>query len=276
MPESYAVPAEGTVDYQYFTLDPSFKEDMWITSAEARPGNTAVVHHIVLFAVPPGRKLRSPEEAQAMGHIVAVYAPGMNPWKYPDGTAMKIEAGSTFVIQSHYTPNGTAQSDRSYVGLKFATPDKVKKRIRYSMAVNMDFEIPPGADNAEVVSRALLLKDTLLLNLYPHMHYRGKSFRFEVEYPAGGREVLLDVPRYDFAWQLRYDLSEPKLLPKGSRLICTAHYDNSPANPSNPDPTKAVRFGLQTYEEMMVGYYTTVPVDDEVAKNEQKPSSGAP
>ncbi len=267
MKEPYAVPAEGTVDYQYFEIDPGFKEDVWITSAEARPGNTAVVHHVVLFAVPPGRVLQNPEEAQAVGQIVALYAPGMNPWRYPQGAAVRVEAGTKFYIQLHYTPNGTKQTDRSYVGLNFAKPGSVKKRVRYNMSVNTNFEIPPGADNAEVISRVLILKDTLLLNLFPHMHYRGKAFRFELEFADGRRETLLDVPRYDFAWQLRYDLAEPKLMPKGSRLICTAHYDNSEANPYNPDPTKTVRFGLQTYEEMMVGYYSTIPVADEVVQN---------
>jgi hypothetical protein len=97
------------------------------------------------------------------------------------------------------------------------------------------------------------------------MHYRGKSFRFEAEYPEGSKEILLDVPRYDFNWQLRYDLAEPKLLPKGTRLVCTAHFDNSAANPLNPDPTKAVRFGLQSWEEMFVGYYTSVAAEDELA-----------
>ena len=157
---------------------------------------------------------------------------------------MKIEAGSTFVIQMHYTPNGTEQQDRSYVGLKLVDPPKTSRtRCATAWRSNAAFEIPPRAADHEVVARKRFLQDTLLLNLFPHMHYRGKSFRFEAEYPDGRREVLLDVPHYDFNWQLRYDLAEPKFMPKGSRLICTAHFDNSAANPleSRPDANRALR-----------------------------------
>ncbi|HEX3726372.1 MAG TPA: thiol-disulfide isomerase, partial [Pirellulales bacterium] len=263
MAQPATVPAEGTVEYQYALVEESVKEDLWVTVAEARPGNAAVVHHVVLFAVPPERKVKDLEDAQINGQMISVYAPGMNPWRYPDGVAMKIAAGSQLVLQLHYTPNGTQQSDQSYVGLKLARPGEVKQRVRYNLVANPNFEIPPGADDYEVKQAVRIAKDLRLLNLFPHMHYRGKSFRFEAEYPDGSREVLLDVPRYDFSWQLRYDLAEPKVLPKGTRLICTAHYDNSAANPYNPDPTKSVRFGLQSWEEMLVGYYTSVAVDEE-------------
>lgn len=271
MQEEYTVPAEGVIDYQYFQIDPGFTEDKWLSMAEARPGNTAVVHHIVLFSLPPGTKIRNPEEAQAQGQMIAVYAPGMPPWRYPEGTGIKIAAGSTFYIQMHYTTNGIQQKDRSMVGLKFADPTTVRKKVMYGMAVNAGFEIPPHADNHEVVSKVKFSKDMLLLNLFPHMHYRGKSFRIESVTPDGEREVLLDVPHYDFNWQLRYDLAEPKFMPKGSQLICTGHFDNSESNPSNPDPTKAVRFGLQTFEEMLVGYYTIVRADEDLTKGEPEP-----
>ncbi len=263
MAEPYRVPAEGTVDYQYFIVEPELKNDLWIAAAEARPGNQAVVHHVVLYALGPGMKLANLAEVQAVGKMVTLYAPGMNPWQYPPGTAMKIEKGSTLIIQTHYTPNGTAQDDRSYVGLKLADMKTVKRQVRYGMSVNINIQIPPGAEDYVLVSRKPFLRDALLLNLFPHMHYRGKSFRFEAEYPDGRRELLLDVPHYDFNWQLRYDLAEPKFMPKGSKLVCTAHYDNSDANPLNPDPTKTVRFGLQTWEEMMVGYYSTISAVDE-------------
>jgi len=263
MPEAFTVPAEGTVEYQHFVIDPQLKEDVWISAAEARPGNAAVVHHIVLFAVPPGVNLSNPGQAQQLGRMIAIYSPGMNPWKYPAGTAVKIEAGTKFVIQGHYTPNGVEQQDRSHVGLKFADPATVKRTVRYGMVVNATFAIPPHAADTEVVAKHRFPKDFLLLNLFPHMHYRGKSFRFEAEYPDGTREVLLDVPRYDFNWQLRYDLTEPKKMPKGTQLICTAHFDNSDANPTNPDPSRTVRFGLQSWEEMLVGYYTIVPAEED-------------
>jgi peroxiredoxin len=274
MDQAFEVAAEGTVDYQYFVVEPELKEDLWIASAEARPGNVSVVHHVVLFAVGPGIKVDHLEEVQAVGKMIAIYAPGMNPWTYPEGTAVKVEKGSSFVIQTHYTPNGTRQMDRSYVGLRLADPAKVKRRANYGMAVNPNILIPPGADDVEIKSGTRFARDTLLLNLFPHMHFRGKSFRFEAEYADGRREVLLDVPRYDFNWQLRYDLAEPKFLPKGTRLLCTAHYDNSASNPWNPDPTATVRFGLQSWEEMMVGYYTTMPAAERIAATDKPTGAG--
>ncbi|MGD9723148.1 MAG: redoxin domain-containing protein [Pirellulales bacterium] len=268
MEKPYTVPAEGTVEYQYFTVGPKLEKDLWVSIAECRPGNARVVHHVVLFAVPPGEKLAKLEEAQGRGQMIGVYAPGMNPWRYPAGTAMKIVAGSTLVIQMHYTPNGFEQSDKSMVALKLLEPDDVKQEVRYGMVVNPSFEIPPHAENHVAEARKLFLKDSYVLNLFPHMHYRGKSFKFEAEFPDGRREVLLNVPHYDFNWQLRYDLAKPVFMPKGSRLVCTAVWDNSDANPLNPDPSQTVRFGLQSWEEMMVGYYTTIraPVGEETAR----------
>ncbi|MEX2113957.1 MAG: redoxin domain-containing protein [Pirellulales bacterium] len=270
MDQAYEVPAEGVVDYQYFTVGPKLEKDFWVSIAEARPGNPQVVHHVVLFAMPPSEANTPADQAQQRGQMIGVYAPGMNPWRYPAGTAMKIEAGSRLVIQMHYTPNGTAQSDRSYVGLKLLEPSEVKEEVRYGMVVDSSFEIPPHADDHEVVARKMFLRDVYLLNLFPHMHYRGKSFKYEAEFPDGRREVILDVPRYDFNWQLRYDLAEPVFLPRGTRLICTAHFDNSEGNPLNPDPAAAVRFGLQSWEEMLVGYYTTIraPTGEKTARSE--------
>jgi len=267
MEEPFSVPAEGVVDYQDFRIDPGFTEDVWVTAAEARPGNPSVVHHIVLFAVP--KESRGSTDSMNFGQMIAIYAPGMPPWQYPNGTAMCIKKNMDLVFQLHYTPNGRQQTDQSYVGLKLTTEDQVKKRIRYGMALNMAFEIPPHADDHVVESKVTFRRDTLLLNLFPHMHYRGKSFRFEAFYPDGTQEVLLDVPNYDFNWQLRYDYAEPKFMPKGTKVICTGHFDNSADNPRNPNPDEKVTFGLQSWEEMMVGYYTTVPAVDDVAQRDE-------
>lgn len=253
--EPVSVPAEGTVAYQYFQVDAGFAEDKWITAAECRPDNRAVVHHIVAFFVPPGEKLRGGLRGAMVG-----FAPGMPPNRFDDGAAMFVPAGSRVVFQMHYTPNGSEQKDRSSLGLVFADPATVTQRIGGGMAGNRFFQIPPGDDNYEVRSHHRFDKDVRLLTLTPHMHLRGKSFRYEAAYPDGSREVLLDIPHYDFNWQLRYRLAEPKLLPKGTQLECTAHFDNSAGNLANPDPTKPVRWGDQTWEEMMIGYFSTLPV----------------
>ncbi|HVA50839.1 MAG TPA: redoxin domain-containing protein [Pirellulales bacterium] len=254
--EPVKVQAEGTVAYQYYTVDPGFTEDKWIKAAECRPDNRGVVHHIVAFFVPPGEKLRDGVRGAMVG-----YAPGMPPTCFDDGTAMFVPAGSRVIFQMHYTPNGSEQLDRSSLGLVFADPATVTRRIGGGMAGNRFFQIPPGADNFEVRSHHHFDNDALLLTMTPHMHLRGKSFRYEAAYPDGTREVLLDIPHYDFNWQLRYRLAEPKLLPKGTTLECIAHFDNSADNLANPDPTKPVRWGDQTWEEMMIGYFSTLPVE---------------
>lgn len=257
--EPVAVQAEGTVAYQYYSVDPGFTEDKWIKAAECRPDNRGVVHHIVAFFVPPGEKIRD-----GVQHVMVGYAPGMPPVQFQDDAAMFVAAGSRIVFQMHYTPNGSEQRDRSSMGLVFADPTTVKMRVGGGAAANRFFQIPPGDGNFEVRSHYRFNKDVRLLTLTPHMHLRGKSFRYEAEYPDGTREVLLDIPHYDFNWQLRYRLAEPKLLPKGTKLECTAHFDNSAENLANPDPTQAVRWGDQTWEEMMIGYFATLPVEPNV------------
>ncbi len=256
----YDVPAEGTVDYQYFSVDPGWTEDKWIQATESRPGNRSVVHHIIVFVQAPGGG-----DFAARGGIGG-YAPGMTPNVCPPGTALHVPAGSKLVFQMHYTTNGVAQNDRSMVGVKFADRETVKKQIRGGVVGNATFRIPPNDPNYEIVAKHLFFKDTLLINLTPHMHVRGKDFKYVAQYPDGTSEVLLDVPHYDFNWQLRYMLKEPKLMPKGSRLVCTAHFDNSADNLANPDPNQEVTYGDQTWEEMMFGFYTSVDPKQDLSK----------
>lgn len=259
--EPFPVPAEGVVDYQHFTVDLGLEQDAWLQGAEPRAGNASVVHHMVCFIQPPGSS-----GVIAFGNRLAgVFAPGTPPWTFPQGTAIHVPAGSKMVIQMHYTPNGRPAEDRSYVGLKWADASSVKRQALSLMAPNMWLRIPPGADNHEVTAKFRAKRDMLLLNLFPHMHLRGKDFRFVLEYPNGDQEILLDVPRYDFNWQLRYDLAEPKLIPKGSRIVAIGHFDNSADNPNNPDPTQTVEFGEQTWEEMLVGFFTAASAEEDVA-----------
>lgn len=263
--EPYTVPAEGVVQYQFYEVDPGFKEDKWVKMAEARPGNPAVVHHIIAFIRPPG------SGGGFGGGTQIGYAPGMPPRVFEKGQAIYIPAGSKFVFQMHYTPNGTEQEDRSYLGLIFADPKEVTKTVRGDATGNVSFTIPPGNGNYKVTSKKRFSKDTLLVSMLPHMHLRGKSFRFELEKPDGTREILLDVPKYDFNWQLWYNPVEPVLMPKGSRLHCTAYFDNSEDNPHNPDPTKEITWGEQTWEEMMFGFISTIDPNEDLAKAGGKP-----
>ncbi|MCA9069539.1 MAG: hypothetical protein KDA84_11475, partial [Planctomycetaceae bacterium] len=223
--ESFQVPAEGTVRYQYFRVDPGFTEDKWITMAEVQPGNRAVVHHILVIVRPPQGFRRGGLERSEW---LAGYVPGLRAKQYPEGYAKLIPAGSQLIFQVHYTPNGSPQEDLSRVGLIFAKPDEVKKAIVTTKAANGKLAIPPHDANHKVeATTGSLPVDVELLGMMPHMHLRGKSFLYEALTPGQENpETLLDVPAYDFNWQTGYLLEEPMTLPAGTRIHCVAHFDN--------------------------------------------------
>jgi hypothetical protein len=250
MPDPYVVKAEGTLPYQTFRVPTRFEEDTWVQAAEVHPGEPSVVHHITVAISDPKAGLLAALREQ--DQWLANYTPGFSDQVYAAGMGKLIPAGSDLIMQVHYTPVGRAKADRSKIGLILA-----RTRPRWQVAsinhCTMAFVIPPGAPNHEVKSRLTLKSDTTLLSLRPHMHLRGKDFKFTATYPDGASEVLLSVPAYDFGWQAEYQLTEPKRLPKGTRLDCLAHFDNSADNPANPDPTKRVWFGMQTDDEMMCG-----------------------
>lgn len=257
----FAVPAEGEVKYQYFRVDPKFTEDKWIKCAQLLPGNRGVVHHILAFA-----RLKGTREGieGARGFLVG-YVPGSQAEQFPEGMAKRIPANSELIFQVHYTPIGTAQTDLSQLGIVFADPDDVKLEVKTTSAVQPRLRIPPGEANYKVT--ALLpekLPECRLITMAPHMHLRGKAFRYMAVYPDGKKEILLDVPEYDFNWQTGYRAAEPVKIPAGSRIECEATFDNSAANLNNPDPTKTVRWGDQTDDEMMIGYFDiVVPIGED-------------
>lgn len=265
----YQVPAEGEVRYQYFVVDPGFTEDKWIQAAECRPGNRSVVHHIIVAAQPPGGRSKNAGGDLDSEWLTAT-APGAKPLMLPEGLAKFVPAGSRLIFQLHYTPNGTAQEDLSHVGLIFADPKKVKKEVVTQNAATHRFRIPAGANNHRVEASYTFAKDSLMLAMFPHMHLRGKSFRYTAVYPDGENEVLLDVPRYDFNWQNAYVFPEPKRMPAGTKLQCVAHFDNSEENLANPDPTKDVTWGDQTWEEMMIGYFDLMLADQDLTQQAAK------
>ena len=260
--EPDTVQAEGVVEYQYFTVDPGWTEDKWIQAAEARPDNRSVVHHNIAFVRPPQEP--GAKRDRIRGGLLAGYAPGGGVREYHKGVAKFVPAGSKLVFQMHYTPNGSVQKDRSYVGVVFADPKTVHKRVQGGTPSNHSFAIPPGDPHYKVTSTHEFAEDMELFWFAPHMHLRGSAFRYEAAYPDGRREILLDVPKYDFNWQLRYILAEPKLMPAGTTMHCTAYFDNSEDNLANPDPTETVRWGDQTWEEMMIGWFGAVSADEDL------------
>ena len=250
----FDVPADGVVRYQYFTVDPGFEEDRWVTGAEIVPGNRAVVHHVLVYVRPP--KSRESEAAGGGEHLVG-YVPGLRARPLPDGMAKLIPAGSKLVFQVHYTPIGTPQQDLTHLGLVFADPADVDHVVVTTRAsTGNKLRIPPRDGNFRTeATTPAAPQDVQLLSLMPHMHLRGKSFRYEARYPDGRTEVLLDVPNYDFNWQTAYLLSELKTLPAGTRVHAVAHFDNSSHNLNNPNPDVEVRWGDQSWNEMMIGYF---------------------
>lgn len=262
MPKEFTVKAEGTVAYQYFVVDPGFTEDKFVQYAECRPGNRSVVHHIILLVHPPDN-FDDPNGLRS--DWLTATAPGAKPLALPDGYGKRIPAGSKLIFQMHYTPNGSVQIDRSSVGLKFADPKSVKQEVYTRRAAMERFRIPPNTADHVVTANHRFNQDTTMLAMFPHMHLRGKAFRYEATYPDGRREVLLDVPRYDFGWQNAYVLAEPKKFPKGTTIQCTAHFDNSESNLNNPNPNVAVFWGDQTWQEMMIGYFDVVPAHQDLS-----------
>ncbi|HUQ68049.1 MAG TPA: redoxin domain-containing protein [Planctomycetaceae bacterium] len=249
-PKPFKVQAEGEVRYQYFSVDTNFTEDKWVTSAEIIPGNRSVVHHVIVFATP------DKEIADEDRQMLIAYVPGMRVEPLPKGMAKRVAAKSKLIFQVHYTPNGTAQEDRTKVGLVFADEQDVKYEVQTASARTRNFKIQPmQRDQQFSASPITAPRDVLLLSLSPHMHLRGQSFKYDLTWPDGKTETLLDVPNYDFNWQTGYRLAEPMNIPKGSRLVATAKYDNTADNPANPDPTQTVTWGDQSWEEMMIGYF---------------------
>lgn len=246
---AFDVAAEGTVEYQYFVVDPGFTDDKWILDAQTMPGNRSVVHHIIVFIRAP--ELSRPRDA---GWLTA-YVPGARQAKMPEGGARLVPAGSKFVFQMHYTPNGQEQTDLSKLGLVFANEQDVTHEVFTIAELEQEFEIPPRQSRHRVEREiGKLPKDAELLSITPHMHYRGRSFRLWKGH-AEDEETLLHVPGYDFNWQHVYELARPLALNDVERLRFAMTFDNSDENPSNPDSSQWVTWGDQSWEEMAVAFF---------------------
>lgn len=297
MQEDYPIPASGEIPYLYFEVPANFDEDRWIRAWEMRPGNPAVVHHVIVYLRVPSAATAATALVQALGGAARVqrpfsfapgmeippgqtggrplpdgerkppyanyrprpsgvvgsiggYVPGNSTREFPEGTAMRLPKGSSLVFQMHYTPIGKETSDRTRLGLTFAKAPPATPLSSIAL-VNGGLRIPAGAADHRVNAEMTLNREMVLYSLTPHTHVRGKKWHYEVEYPDGRRQTILSVPNYDFDWQHEYQFETPLTLPPGTRLHASAWYDNSPANPSNPDPTKDVQWGDQTWEEMM-------------------------
>ncbi|HET9742447.1 MAG TPA: cytochrome c [Terriglobales bacterium] len=272
MPKPVMIPAQGHVEYTYEIVPTGFKQDKWVQMSEIRPSSRAHVHHAVVYIRPPGSSwLRDApvgvpftpsgmstdaDLQQALftdSDMLLVYAPGSSPDQWPDGMAKFIPAGSDLVFQMHYTTNGHPATDQTSMGLVFAK-QAPQQRVLTLQLTNHSFVIPPEADNFRVEVFGTLPGDATLLSFFPHMHLRGKAFEYDLVHDDGTAETLLRV-NYNFHWQMSYRLAQPRFLKAGSKLRAIAWFDNSNNNPHNPNPEQTVRWGGQTDEEMMVGFF---------------------
>ena len=251
IPKEQNIPATGTMKYIYLDSDFAMPEDGWVRAAVCRPGNPQVVHHIIVRVIYPKGYKEAPSEA----YLFTTWVPGLAAAMFPEGTGMFLPKGSRFNFELHYTTMGEATTDRSEVGIYLAK-EPAQRRLEVRASEVRDFEIMPGEKNAEHFSMYCFKKDAIIYDLSPHMHFRGSWFKFQLLHPNGKRETLLSVPHYDFNWQTSYRLAEPKRVSAGTWMLCTGAHDNSPSNPFNPDATKTVTWGLQSWNEMFMGFMT--------------------
>lgn len=266
MPEPVAIPAQapkGGIPYRFILVSEPFAEEKWVQAVECRPGNASVVHHITAFLVAPGTDPKRWQKRSDLQQLLNSYSdhdflggygPGEDPFTLPAGLAKRIPKGARIAFEVHYTANGTATTDQSRVGLVYAK-EPPRHPVMTGSAMQVLLLIPPGAANHKVTATRTFDRPAMLLSLCPHMHLRGKSSTFTLIRPDGSREILLSVPRYNINWQTNYYLAEPIPVAKGDKLEFIVHYDNSAANPNNPDPRRLVTWGEQSWDEMMIGFF---------------------
>jgi mono/diheme cytochrome c family protein len=269
MEEEYDIPATGVIPYQYLRVPTHLTEDKWIQAIEIRPSANAQVHHVLAYTQPAGEPIR---QGGALGPTniggVTPNKPGIT---FEPGVARLLRGNSDLIMQMHYTTNGKPAKDRTRIGVIYAKQSPTKLQAG-GMVLQPRFVIPAYDGNAEVKGTTKLERDTVMTSLTPHMHVRGKDMTYIAHYPDGTDEILLSVPKYDFNWQISYELKTPKVLPKGTIVEVIAHFDNSAANKFNPDPSKDVKWGDQTFEEMMIGFWSTVvPVPVATSSQPQQP-----
>lgn len=249
LPQPEEIPATGVLSYRHVKIPSPVPDDAWLSATVVKPGNRKVLHHCIVFATFPG----AVKEPGGPGVKIAGWAPGRLATRLPEETGLFLGRGAELDIELHYTTIGTPQTDQTEIGL-YLLREKPKLAYKTGMAIKMDFTIPPNEPEANSSATFKFAKDSMLYSLTPHMHMRGSRMKYEAIFPDGRRETLLSVPRYDFNWQTSYRLAEPLRMPAGTKILCSGAFDNSGKNPFNPDSTKTVKWGPQSWDEMFIGY----------------------
>jgi hypothetical protein len=257
IPHEVEIPAAGSNEIKYFVVPTSFPRDRWISQIEVRPSDPSHVHHVIMYHRDRSLGAATPDQdaSAALGSSLAIYGPGADPVVYPPGVAKKLPAGDSLVFEIHYLPNGKPGRDRTRLGLRLTDAPPAVEIHGLSMS-NPKLVIPPGAPSFEVKTRTSFNEPFHILSVMPHAHLRGKDFEYRLIYPDGRSEVILAVSKYDWKWQTAYTFASPVAVPARTAIEVTAHYDNSTANRSNPDPQAEVRWGWQPTQEMMFSYLT--------------------
>jgi hypothetical protein len=278
------IPANGTVPYRKFTIEVPLKADTWIRAVDLRPSAPQWMHHAFALDdaaeleeefgndpryqqlkaflkgrdIPPEMQKRLERRPRGLTTFFASYVPGLQPEFFPNGTGKLLKSGASLTFQLHYTTNGIAGTDKPRLGLYFVKGKPPERTFKVTSAFNLGFTIPPEVKATPTTAERGFTTPVTLFGFSPHMHYRGSSMRYTAVFPDGKEEVLLSVPRYNLDWQRTYMLAEPRTIPAGTTIRVDGIFDNSAMNPANPDPSKTVRFGNQSWDEMFIGYMVYV------------------
>lgn len=266
LPQPQKIPATGVLDYRHIEVRAENIEGGWVGATWVRPGNRKVVHHVIARLKEGGFQDHYGEEEMYVG-----WAPGTTQGWLPKGTGKHLPASARFDLEMHYTTCGTEETDQTEIGL-YLLKEKPATRYESVPIANADFEIPPGVPNHEVSAMYCIPKNAILHSLTPHMHLRGRWMKFELLTPDGKRQTLCSVPRYDFNWQQTYVLNQPIPIRAGTWVLLTGGFDNSARNPANPDPSKAIHWGRQSWDEMFLGWCNVAwEPDESVARTATRP-----
>jgi peroxiredoxin len=266
LPRAQEIPATGVLPYRHIEVRAGNAAEAWVGAVWVKPGNRKVLHHVIGRIKENGIKDHTGGTEMFVG-----WAPGATLGRFPEGSGKYLPANAKFDVELHYTTNGTPQTDQTEIGL-YLLKEKPALRYEHMPVANRGFEIRPGDPESFVQAMGAFKQGATLHGVTPHMHLRGRAMKFETLYPDGRREVIASIPRYDFNWQLTYQLAQPKKIPAGTWGVLSGTYDNSARNPANPDPTKTIHWGDQSFDEMFIGWYNVTWEQDTGRPKAGKPA----